>query len=646
MVSLGKVTAPKPVNLPSQKKENNGNDPSINLISKSSAHWSDTPPPPSGPSPGAGADALDRNESSSLSKVPPRVIPAQPGPAWGGLGLPEERQRITEEAEREPYPRLGAPSPYHQERPRSPDPSPPRHNHRDYDFNRGGGAERYYYNRPPPQRYQPQPRDDRGVPYYEQTPYHHYQPHHENGQARPRYAAQQPLPHNHYHSDHSEEAPPPPFHYTNRTSKPTPPSQAAPPQPQYFERGGGHPYETAVFEDGDYNHALPPPPPPPRRLSVGMDQDGGASETGRSEISWKATMGSSVHQSDIASVTDDFVAVRQPSVTTPRKILRREVPVVDNNNGSSSSTSGAQLEEHMRSLTISSEEVDLPSEASLFHHISQAEATPPPVIMTFPTPSPVHQQASVLSSQPPPPPPVAVFGGITLPSTIDGSVEGPPAGDDSSRRVPRGRGRSRGGGHHGKGRGAPPPPSVTPPPPPPPPPGATNVVSVSERMGSETRIREGRSSVADVVVGDGTPPPGLAPPSTGRKKVGGGGGGERRGDFAPPPPPPPPGLQSSGDRASTIAEAELNAPDSTEKKKRPRGGGKKRGTRGSGKGQQAAGAPPPSAAVVTSSTTVRHENGAPTPEKEDTKDKAKRRPRAPKAGGKGKIIESADSPNC
>lgn len=37
LVSLGKVTAPKPLNLPSQKQENNGLDPTITIVSKPGA---------------------------------------------------------------------------------------------------------------------------------------------------------------------------------------------------------------------------------------------------------------------------------------------------------------------------------------------------------------------------------------------------------------------------------------------------------------------------------------------------------------------------------------------------------------------------------------------------------------------------------
>lgn len=61
------------------RKENNGNDPTVNLISKSSG-WG-----ASGPAPGG--------DEGGASKQPERAIPAQPAPAWGGAGMPEERKK-------------------------------------------------------------------------------------------------------------------------------------------------------------------------------------------------------------------------------------------------------------------------------------------------------------------------------------------------------------------------------------------------------------------------------------------------------------------------------------------------------------------------------------------------------------------------
>ena len=99
MVSLGKVTAPKPVNLPSQKKENNGNDASA-LLSKTStlASWGGE----------SSANNAHNDSHDDGHRLPPRVIPAQPSPAWGGAGLPEERQKKLELASREQFPTLGS----------------------------------------------------------------------------------------------------------------------------------------------------------------------------------------------------------------------------------------------------------------------------------------------------------------------------------------------------------------------------------------------------------------------------------------------------------------------------------------------------------------------------------------------------------
>ncbi|KAL4424239.1 hypothetical protein ABPG75_001540 [Micractinium tetrahymenae] len=93
MVSLGKVAAPKPINLPSQKKENNGNDPTVNLISKSGG-WAT-----GGATAGGGG-----GEDVTAGKQPERAIPAQPAPAWGGAGLPEERKKQVEIAAQQEYP--------------------------------------------------------------------------------------------------------------------------------------------------------------------------------------------------------------------------------------------------------------------------------------------------------------------------------------------------------------------------------------------------------------------------------------------------------------------------------------------------------------------------------------------------------------
>lgn len=103
MVSLGKVSAPKPVNLPSQRKENNGNDPSIDLVRKSAnGGWGAA----SGATESPTASSCSEQQAANLTSeprsangegipsavAPSRVIPAGPTPAWGGLGMPEERK--------------------------------------------------------------------------------------------------------------------------------------------------------------------------------------------------------------------------------------------------------------------------------------------------------------------------------------------------------------------------------------------------------------------------------------------------------------------------------------------------------------------------------------------------------------------------
>ncbi len=99
MVSLGKVTAPKPVNLPSQKKENNQTE--VLLSNKPTTSWG-------GVSNVNDGEENQQDERHSGHMPPPRVIPAQPMPAWGGAGLPEERQKTLELASREQFPTLGS----------------------------------------------------------------------------------------------------------------------------------------------------------------------------------------------------------------------------------------------------------------------------------------------------------------------------------------------------------------------------------------------------------------------------------------------------------------------------------------------------------------------------------------------------------
>ncbi|KAK9823029.1 hypothetical protein WJX81_000682 [Elliptochloris bilobata] len=80
MVSLGKVTAPKPVNLPSQKRENNGLDPTIALVPRSASVWGDP-----GNSAQAPADATGNSQQPrSRPHSPARAAPAAAPSAWGG----------------------------------------------------------------------------------------------------------------------------------------------------------------------------------------------------------------------------------------------------------------------------------------------------------------------------------------------------------------------------------------------------------------------------------------------------------------------------------------------------------------------------------------------------------------------------------
>lgn len=61
-----------------RRKENNGNDPTVNLVGKSGG-W------------GASSGAAAGDDASKQQHE--RAIPAQPSAAWGGAGLPEERKK-------------------------------------------------------------------------------------------------------------------------------------------------------------------------------------------------------------------------------------------------------------------------------------------------------------------------------------------------------------------------------------------------------------------------------------------------------------------------------------------------------------------------------------------------------------------------
>lgn len=73
---------PHAPNLPFNRKENNGNDPTVNLIGKSSG-WAT----------GGASGSTSAGDDAAAAKQPERAIPAQPAPAWGGAGLPEERKK-------------------------------------------------------------------------------------------------------------------------------------------------------------------------------------------------------------------------------------------------------------------------------------------------------------------------------------------------------------------------------------------------------------------------------------------------------------------------------------------------------------------------------------------------------------------------
>ncbi|MEO2193289.1 MAG: hypothetical protein ABGY24_12645, partial [bacterium] len=114
MVSLGKVTAPKPVNLPSQKKEQNnmmdvgamfgGGSTLQSWGGMTSGGAQDHG---SGNGNGQDHEAREHEHHGHQMKNVQRVIPAQAQPAWGGAGLPEERVRALELASREQFPTLG-----------------------------------------------------------------------------------------------------------------------------------------------------------------------------------------------------------------------------------------------------------------------------------------------------------------------------------------------------------------------------------------------------------------------------------------------------------------------------------------------------------------------------------------------------------
>ncbi|KAK3263583.1 hypothetical protein CYMTET_27621 [Cymbomonas tetramitiformis] len=148
MVSLGKVNAPKPINLPSQRRENNGLDPSVNIVAKAANTWSaapdssaeeasnpgpwnSTPQPtasavPSAPTPGVQNPAGRTQPSSEPAPFPPApwAVQQQPGapphhnvndsaarPAstpWGGANPLQQHHKATEALRmQQEFPELG-----------------------------------------------------------------------------------------------------------------------------------------------------------------------------------------------------------------------------------------------------------------------------------------------------------------------------------------------------------------------------------------------------------------------------------------------------------------------------------------------------------------------------------------------------------
>ena len=73
MVSLGRVAAPKPMNLPSQRLENNGQDPNVTLVPTGTHTWS-----------AAGADDAPRHhQHPAVARSALVAHPENESPAWG-----------------------------------------------------------------------------------------------------------------------------------------------------------------------------------------------------------------------------------------------------------------------------------------------------------------------------------------------------------------------------------------------------------------------------------------------------------------------------------------------------------------------------------------------------------------------------------
>eukprot|EP00898_Chlorokybus_atmophyticus_P005681 jgi/Chlat1/6113/Chrsp402S05653 len=143
MVSLGRLpaAAPKPINLPSQRLENRGLDPNVEIVPKGGIGWGSPPatanawgsgsrPSSAGPSPLAGAGQsrpgsgqTPQPPSAWGPKEPPAPassVPAKPlgppapspaAPAWGGAGLLQQRRESDLQSrlqKPEEFPQLGS----------------------------------------------------------------------------------------------------------------------------------------------------------------------------------------------------------------------------------------------------------------------------------------------------------------------------------------------------------------------------------------------------------------------------------------------------------------------------------------------------------------------------------------------------------
>eukprot|EP00873_Tetraselmis_striata_P040724 jgi/Tetstr1/460988/TSEL_006139.t2 len=123
MVSLGKVHAPKPINLPSQRRENNGVDPSVSLVPRGSSTtncWGGPAPAESTADPAHPHPHPYRTAAHTHAPAPPDQAgpnayggahsaggppPGGHGAAWGGAGLPGQRAHGVD-AQRGNFPEL------------------------------------------------------------------------------------------------------------------------------------------------------------------------------------------------------------------------------------------------------------------------------------------------------------------------------------------------------------------------------------------------------------------------------------------------------------------------------------------------------------------------------------------------------------